>query len=217
MIDGLFKRHIDPLWERAARPLARYMSANQVTTLGLVLVVLNCGAFLWHGSTLWFGIGLAISFAADALDGAVARLRDECSLVGGYYDAMIDRYQELVVLGVLATATGAWLPVLLALSGSFITSYAKARTAVETPINNDDWPDIFERQERIIFICGMLLFDGIAGAYFAGPHPLLVPGLWILAVLTHATAVQRMLRARRILLAKESGTTDEHPRGAPRA
>ena len=72
MIDGLFKHHIDSWWEEAAKPLARLgMTANQVTLMGLVLVVGNSAAYLWHGSTLVFGLGLAVSFAADSLDGAL--------------------------------------------------------------------------------------------------------------------------------------------------
>src|SRR5258705_9654641 len=49
-------------------------------------------------STLFPYTTLFRSFAADSLDGAVARLRKQCTLAGSYLDAMVDRYQELVVL-----------------------------------------------------------------------------------------------------------------------
>ena len=201
MIDGWFKRHIDPLWERAARPLvAAGLSANQVTLIGLVLIAANSLAFLWHRSTLWFGLGLAVSFAADALDGAVARLRGQSSMFGAYLDAMTDRYQELVVLLAIALVSGQWLSSFLVLSGAFITSYAKARTAVERPIDNVAWPDMFERLERIIYLCAMLVLDGLAQSIF-GTKLVLVAGLWLLAALTHATAIQRMVRAAAMLRA----------------
>jgi len=201
MIDGWFKRHIDPLWERAARPLvAAGLSANQVTLIGLGLIAVNSLAFLWHRSTLWFGLGLAISFAADALDGAVARLRGQSSKFGGYLDAMTDRYQELVVLLAIAVVSDQWLASFLVLSGAFITSYAKARTAIERPIDNVAWPDMFERLERIIYLCAMLVLDGLAQSIF-GTRLVLVGGLWLLAILTHATAVQRMVRAAALLRA----------------
>ena len=201
MIDGWFKRHIDPLWEAAARPLvAAGLSANQVTLIGLALIAANSLAFLWHRSTLWFGLGLALSFAADALDGAVARLRGQSSMFGGYLDAMTDRYQELFVLLAIAVVSGQWLASFLVLSGAFITSYAKARTAIERPIDNVAWPDMFERLERIIYICAMLVLDGLAQSLLA-TKLVLVAGLWLLAVLTHATAIQRMLRAGAMLRA----------------
>ncbi len=108
MIDGLFKNHIDPLWERAARPLARHCTANQVTVIGLCAVIVMSAAYVVHGSTLWFGVGLIFAFTADSLDGAVARIRGEASRFGGYLDAIIDRYQEMAVLAVLALKTGHW-------------------------------------------------------------------------------------------------------------
>ena len=206
MIDGWFKHHIDPIWERAARPLvAAGLSANQVTLIGLALVAANSLAFLWHRSTLWFGLGLAVSFAADALDGAVARLRGQSSKFGGYLDAMTDRYQELFVLLAIATVSEQWLVSFLVLSGAFITSYAKARTAIERPIDNVTWPDMFERLERIVYFCAMLVLNGVAQSIF-GTRLVLIAGLWLLAVLTHATAIQRMLRAAAILRA------DDRPR-----
>jgi len=206
MIDGWFKRHIDPIWERAARPLvAAGLSANQVTLIGLALVAANSLAFLWHRSTLWFGLGLAVSFAADALDGAVARLRGQSSKFGGYLDAMTDRYQELFVLLAIAAVSEQWLVSFLVLSGAFITSYAKARTAIERPIDNVTWPDMFERLERIVYFCAMLVLNGVAQSIF-GTRLVLIAGLWLLAVLTHATAIQRMLRAAAILRA------DDRPR-----
>jgi len=117
MIDGLFKRHIDPLWESMATPLIRIgMTPNQVTATGLALVVLTSGLYLWHGNPLVFGVTLAFAFAFDALDGAVARRRDMCTKSGGYFDAMVDRYQELVVLAAIAAVADLWWLALLGLS-----------------------------------------------------------------------------------------------------
>lgn len=199
MIDGLFKKHIDPLWEGAARPVARVMTANQVTIAGLLIVAAMSLAYLWHGSTLWLGIGLIFAFSADSMDGAVARLRRESSHFGGYLDAMVDRYQELVVMAALAHATGNWPAAFAVLSGAFLTSYAKARTAVEMPISNSDWPDLFERQERIIYLCLLLIVNGLAGAWINTYFNLLTVGLWVMALFCHATAVQRFFRARTML------------------
>lgn len=205
MIDGLFKRHIDPVWDNLARPLAAIgLHPNGVTLLGLCLVLANAAAYFWHRSQLLFGLGLAISFAADSLDGAVARLRSECTLFGSYLDAMVDRYQESIVLLTIGYINAAWLPAGLALAGSLLTSYAKARVAIEVSIDNNDWPDLFERQERVIFLCGLLVLGGIVATQF--DLNIIVPGLWIFAVLTHFTAVQRMMRARKRLAALQDRT-----------
>ena len=85
-----------------------------------------------------------------------------CTRWGGYFDAMVDRYQELAVLAAIAAAQDMWGLALFAFSGGVLTSYAKARTAIEIPISNEAWPDFFERLERIIFLCAMLLAAGAA-------------------------------------------------------
>lgn len=196
MIDGLFKTHIDPLWEKAARPLAAVgLTPNQVTLIGLALVAVNVAAFVVHRSLVVLGLGLVVAFAFDALDGAVARLRGLSTRRGGYLDAVVDRYQELAMMLALGLATDAWVAVILGLAGGYLTSYAKARTAVEIPIDNDRWPDLFERQERIVFLCGLMI---LAGTLFRGlgvEAKAVAVGLWIFAGLTQFTALQRAVRA----------------------
>jgi phosphatidylglycerophosphate synthase len=105
----------------------------------------------------------------------------------------------MTVLVALAFKTGHWPAAFFVLAGSFLTSYAKARTAVEVPISNSDWPDLFERQERIIFICALLICDGVLTTWLGLNFDVILPGLWILAVLCHVTAIQRFFRARTIL------------------
>lgn len=201
MIDGLMKTYIDPLWDRLATPLVRAgLTPNQVTAAGLVLIALASGAYLLHQNALIFGLTLAVAFAFDALDGAVARRRAMQSKLGGYFDAMVDRYQELIVLAAIGWVTGYWALALLAFSGAMITSYAKARTAIEIPIDNTAWPDAFERLERIIALCLLLVIVGATG--WTG---LLPWGLGLYALLCHLTALQRAARAA-ALLRRADGT-----------
>ncbi len=201
MIDGLIKSKIDPLWEAMATPLVKAgFSPNQVTFAGLVLIVVTSSAYLWHGSPLIYGLTLAVSFAFDALDGAVARRRDMCSRSGGYFDAVVDRYQELAVLATLAYVHDAWPLALAAFSGSVLTSYAKARTAIEMPVSNEDWPDFFERLERVIFLSLVLVVAGLVPTY---GDAIVVGGLVIFALLSHATALQRAHRAWSMLKAHD--------------
>lgn len=204
MIDGLFKRHIDPLWESMATPLVRMgLTPNQVTATGLVLVCATSALYLWHGNPALFGLTLAFAFAFDALDGAVARRRSMCTKSGGYFDAMVDRYQELAVLAALAAVNDLWALALLAFSGGVLTSYAKARTAIEIPIRNEAWPDLFERLERIIFLSAMLLAAGGLSLAGIAPASTIAVGLAIYALLAHLTSIQRMRRAVALLRAAD--------------
>ena len=201
MLDGYYKATTDRFWKILANALVRAgLSPNQVTLIGLALVVANCALYLVHESTLWFGVLLAVSFAFDGLDGAVARLTNRTSKFGGYLDATIDRYQEAVVFLVLAVAVeDLWLPCFLVVTGSLFTSYNKARAAVEIAIDNDTWPDLLERLERLVILCALLILDPILNDIFALQGQVLRYGLWALATLTHITAIQRFFRARRLI------------------
>ena len=99
MLDGYYKATTDRFWNFLATGLVRAgLSPNQVTIIGLALVVANCALYVVHESTLWFGILLALSFAFDGLDGAVARITDRTSKFGGYLDAGV-RHINLVFAG----------------------------------------------------------------------------------------------------------------------
>lgn len=201
MIDGLIKDKIDPLWEAMATPLVKAgWTPNQVTFAGLVLVVMVSLGYIWHGSALVYGLTLIVAFAFDALDGAVARRRDMRSMSGGYFDAVVDRYQELAVLATLAYVHDAWMLALLAFSGSVLTSYAKARAAIEMPISNENWPDFFERMERVFYLCLVLVLAGLIPAFKDG---IVVGGLAGFALLSHLTALQRARRAWSMLKAED--------------
>jgi phosphatidylglycerophosphate synthase len=201
MLDGSNRSWADTFWHTLARPLAAAgLSPNQVTWTGFVLVLVNCAFYASHQQNLWFGLGLAFAFAFDALDGAVARLTGKCSKYGAYLDAVIDRYQEIAAYLVIAWVTDWWLESFLALSGSLMVSYNKARTALEIPIGNNEWPDLMERFERIVLLCAALILDAFVPLpdYFGGS--LLYLGIVVIAILSHFTAVQRFLRARAMIL-----------------
>jgi phosphatidylglycerophosphate synthase len=164
-----------------------------------VLVLANAAAYVAHGQSFWFGLGLIFSFAFDALDGAVARITGKTSKYGGYLDAVIDRYQEIAAFLAIGLVTGWWALCFLALSGSLMVSYNKARTALEIPIQNHNWPDLMERFERIFVLCAALILDPLVPVPdFLGGRALFV-GIALIAALSHLTAIQRFLRARALL------------------
>jgi phosphatidylglycerophosphate synthase len=189
MLDGRYASAMNRVWDFLGRALARTgLSPNAVTVTGLVLVAAAAGAYLQHRNDLVFGVCLAVAFAFDGLDGAVARVTGRASRFGGYLDAVIDRYQEMIALAAIAWVHDLWPAAFLVLSGSFLTSYNKARVALEMPVGNFEWPDLIERFERVVILIAVLVF-GVVGA-----------GLLVLGALAHATALQRFWRARRRLL-----------------
>jgi archaetidylinositol phosphate synthase len=183
------------------------VSPNQISCIGLTLVLCNCAFYLVHRNAFFFGLGLALSYSADALDGALARRLGQTSKFGGYLDAVIDRYQEIASYGVLGLINGWLLPAFLVMSGSLMVSYNKAAVAIETSIEDKAWPDLMERQRRIIFFCVALMLDDAIPIPAAWGGHLALIALYYLAALTHFTALQRFLRARRILLLLD-GRTD---------
>ncbi|MFC1857257.1 CDP-alcohol phosphatidyltransferase family protein [Thermodesulfobacteriota bacterium] len=195
MLDGLFKAKIDLFWNRLGPLCVKLgLTPNMVTLGGLVFVVLSCLYFVRFENSLYFGIFLAFSFTTDALDGAVARITGKTTRYGSYLDAVVDRYQEILVYFAIAYVRGYWLGAFLAITGSLLVSYNKARTALEMPVSNDSWPDLLERTERLVLITVALLIDGL----FPGKD-ILRYAVILIAGLAHFTAIQRFLRARKLL------------------
>ena len=173
---------------------------NRLTLLGLGLVLVSCAAYLLHRDSLWLGVSLAISVSFDALDGALARAQGTVTKFGGYLDAVVDRYQEIAAFLAIAWVTGWWLVCFLAVTGATLTSYNKARLAIEMPVDNKAWPDLMERPQRVVLLVIGLVLDGLVPLPdFLGCRFLYL-ALCVLALGTHATAVQRFLRARRMLV-----------------
>ncbi|MBI5330536.1 MAG: CDP-alcohol phosphatidyltransferase family protein [Betaproteobacteria bacterium] len=198
MIDGHFGDRTRRIWEFLARGLVRAgCSPNGVTLAGLALVLVASLDYLWRRDSLVYGLCLAFALSSDGLDGAVARLSGRSTRYGGYLDAVADRYQEIAVLAAIAWVADCWPAAFFAITGALLTSYHKARVALEIRIDNNDWPDLLERLERMILLIALLLADALLS-----PHdwPLLPGGLLVLGALAHLTALQRFLRARQRLM-----------------
>jgi CDP-diacylglycerol--glycerol-3-phosphate 3-phosphatidyltransferase len=160
---------------------------NTVTLFGLMGTI-GCAVLIAFGHMTWAGILLLFMGPVDAMDGALARLRNEASDWGAFVDAVTDRYSELFLfLGFLiyymlqANATGVILAYLAA-AGSVLVSYVKARADASKLDAN---VGLLTRVERYIVL--------IPGLIFNLPLPVLI----IIAILANFTALQRILRVRR--------------------
>jgi CDP-diacylglycerol--glycerol-3-phosphate 3-phosphatidyltransferase len=184
------KRYADPIAKLIART---GVTPDMITTAGLVCNVAAGGA-LAAGR---FAAGSALILtggALDLLDGAVARATGRSSLFGSVFDATADRYAEAAdYFGLLAyyVARGARVePVLLfaAMVGSIQTSYVKARVeAVGMQLKEG----AFTRAERVLLLAAALLLSSRPGWGWTLPAT-----LWLLAIGTNVTAVQRLYLAR---------------------
>ena len=161
-----------------------------LTGLGLVLST-AAGVAFWRGEFLAAGILMLFGGLCDMLDGAVARRSNTASSFGAFIDSSLDRYAEAAVfIGILlhSFAAGSQVQVflaLLALTGSFMVSYTRARAeglGLECAVG------LMERPERfLVLIVGALL----------GPR-WMPYAIGVLAVTANLTALQRMFHVRRM-------------------
>lgn len=192
-----------PAVDRALAPLVRLIvrlkvSPSAVTVGGALLVAASCGWLLLTRNLAVFCILVTIFAFSDALDGAVARETGRASRFGAYLDAMCDRYVEAIVVICVAVVTGYWLLSMLLIIGAMMISYAKARAAMEVPVDNREWPDLMERTERSI-LYGIGLWLGQVWGWRAFGHDLFWWTLVVLTGLIQLTVVQRVLRAREFI------------------
>ncbi|MBK8029750.1 MAG: CDP-alcohol phosphatidyltransferase family protein [Chloroflexi bacterium] len=161
-----------------------------ITIIGLVVVAIG-GYFIAVGQLQIGGVLLVISLPLDALDGAVARAMQRTDRRGAVLDSTLDRYADGLIFGGLAyyfavqDQYGYFLLSLASLVGSFVVSYVRAR-AGEADLSVKI--GLFSRFERVVALLLMLLVP-----------PLLIPMLWVLAVGTNITGVQRLLYVYRHL------------------
>jgi CDP-diacylglycerol--glycerol-3-phosphate 3-phosphatidyltransferase len=168
------------------KPTARLLekvglSPNKVTVIGLLLggataYLLGTGLFVEGG------ILLLLASALDMADGALARLHGRASAAGALLDSTADRLSEAVVfLGLLVfyispLSTPEVLLIHLALTGSFMVSYLRARGE---SLGVDCKVGVMTRPERVIVLAVGLLIGQVAIA------------LGIIATLSFLTAIHR--------------------------
>lgn len=177
-------------WVRAgARRIVPALHALRLTPNILTMV----GLCICAGSAVLIALGflipggLLLLFASgfDILDGALARVTGREQRYGAFLDSTVDRYAEAITyIALLAYFifhghhTLEPMLIIFALTGSLLVSYVRAR-AQSLGFNGDGgW---LARPERVVItVIGLVI------------TPLLIWALWILAVLTNFTAIQRI-------------------------
>lgn len=165
------------------------LTPNILTVIGLVLVcviaaVIAAGYEALGAVLLIFGAGF------DATDGSLARLTNKVTKFGGFLDSSLDRYADGILMLALVwrgiETDNRWMIVLavVALIGMFLTSYTRARAEGIGLQLKEGW---FTRLERMI-----VLVLGLLSTLLVGQIGLVV-ALAIIALLSNATAIQRIL------------------------
>jgi CDP-diacylglycerol--glycerol-3-phosphate 3-phosphatidyltransferase len=185
-------RVVDPV---AAVLLRAGVSPDAITVLGTVGVVAGALALFPRGQ-LFVGTLVVTAFVlTDMLDGAMARRLSRRSVFGAWLDSTCDRVADAAVFsGLVLWLVGDGDDTLLAgvalfclVAGSLV-SYAKAR-AEGLGLRCD--VGFAERAERLIIV---LVAAGLSGLGLTWALPV---GLWVLAVASAVTVVQRLLEVRR--------------------
>jgi CDP-diacylglycerol--glycerol-3-phosphate 3-phosphatidyltransferase len=193
------------LAEMIVRPLAALgLTPNMATVLGLLLN----GVAAWilaSGQLRWGGAMVLFAGVFDMFDGALARVRNQKTTFGAFFDSTLDRYSEgIVLLGLIlyalsqpASPTRTWVICLAYIAGlgSLMVSYARARAE---GLGLEMKSGLMARPERVLLLSAGLIIGG------AGWLPWT---LAILAVTSVVTSVQRIVTVWRKLAQMPTGTT----------
>ena len=191
------KKEIKDRLRKLLDPVVGFLAAlgvtpTMVTVIGLLLSAVGA-IFVVRESLFLSGVILLVAGLCDTLDGSLARLQGSASTFGAFVDSTGDRIMELFYFGALIFyylgqgAFGAFMifVVLVALGGSLLTSYVRARAeglGLECRVG---W---LERPERVAaLVAGLLLGRGV-----------LVVSLFFIAVMSVITTAQRVVHVKRI-------------------
>jgi len=161
--------------------------ADALTVFGLLASVVT--AFLiGTGHLGWAVVGVIVAGVSDLLDGAIARGNGQASPRGAFFDSVTDRVSDALLLGgtawYLLGQGSPYLSMLAFAVGacSMLVSYERARAE---SLGLDARGGLMERAERFVFLSVAFAFN------------IVVPVLWVMLVLTAATAVYRFVRVYR--------------------
>jgi phosphatidylglycerophosphate synthase len=202
------KRHVGPflgrwlmyylLWVIAPveRLLVRLRISPNLLTIASLLTAVAAAAALAFGR---FGLGgwlYLFTGILDILDGRVARATGRASRGGAFIDSVVDRGAEAILFSGLAwyyRASWVLLLVLLALTASFLVSYARARGEALGAAGGDT--GAMQRPERILYLGAGLALAPLMAALDGEGHPprfmLAVVALIVVAASSLYTALRR--------------------------
>jgi phosphatidylglycerophosphate synthase len=206
--ERILEGEIEAWWITVISPLENYFvrkrfNPNHITALSFGFNAAGCVLF-YVGWIFMAGWVILFAGTLDVLDGRIARRIGKASKRGAFFDSMLDRYGEILIfLGLAAHFRDSILfpVILLALAGSLMVSYTRARAeglGVTCKVG------VMQRPERIvllglgaIFSSVLYMLRGTLGAD-GGPY-LMGFALLLIAILSNYTAISRMIYVMREL------------------
>ena len=199
MISSRVGHSLDPFLLRVYQLFFRGDAArpNLLSVIGLLFGFV-CLLFTVSNWLVPAGLALLLSGLFDLFDGAIARHYAKVTTYGGFFDSVLDRYTDLsVAFGIFVNFLlhGDHLFCILtfvAAIGMVLISYIRARAeAARLQCKNG----ILERPERtILLIIGLCFNEVFVRLTGLG---LLKAVIIVLAILTHVTAIQRIMIVRK--------------------
>jgi CDP-diacylglycerol--glycerol-3-phosphate 3-phosphatidyltransferase len=177
------------------------ISPDVVTVVGTVGASAGALVFFPQGM-LWQGVLVVTAFVfSDLIDGGMARKLGRASSFGAFLDSTLDRVADAALFGGMAlffawqAEDRVYLAVtLVCLVMGSVTSYARAKGE---QLGYDAKTGLAERPDRLVG----LLVPAFFGDLFGVPEIYEV-ALWLIAVLSTVTVVQRILKVRRQVVAE---------------
>lgn len=156
---------------------------NALTFVGLLINVY--AAYLLAKGNFWGGGWVVVGASLfDMLDGRVARTTNKVTRFGGFFDSVLDRYSDLILLMGLLVYYGSInrsayvVLTAVVMTSSVMISYTRARAEniiLKCKVG------FMERPERMVLLMIGTLFDRMA------------PVLWVIALLGTVTVIHRIL------------------------
>ena len=173
------------------------INPNVLTLIGLLINIFAMILFA-KGIFLWAGLVILFAGIFDIVDREVARRTARVTKFGAFFDSVIDRYSDLLLLLGLII----WYAKInrifyvgltgLVLIGSVLTSYTRARAESLIPACKVGF---LERPERVVLLIIGSLFNRMPAV------------LWVMAILSNWTVSQRIWYTWREASARERHVT----------
>ena len=186
------------------------ISPDVVTVIGTLGVAAGALVFFPQG-WLWQGVLVVVAFVfSDLIDGAMARKIGRTDTFGAFLDSTMDRIADAALFGGMALFF-AWqaedrlylvLALICLVMGS-VTSYARSKGE---QLGFNAKTGLAERPDRLVGLLIPTFFGDLFGL------PILYEvALWLIAVLSTITVVQRILLVRRQALAAPNTESAPQP------
>ncbi|WFB06579.1 CDP-alcohol phosphatidyltransferase family protein [Streptomyces sp. LX-29] len=196
---AFFTRVLTPF---AALLIRLGVSPDAVTLVGTGGVITGALVFYPQGEFFWGTVTITLFVFSDLVDGNMARQLGRSSRWGAFLDSTLDRVADGAIFGGLALwyagngdDNALCAVAIFCLASGQVVSYTKARgESIGLPVNVNG---LVERAERLVI---SLVACGFSGLHkFGVPHvDILLPiALWIVAVGSFVTLVQRVVTVRR--------------------